>query len=59
MNNKCWLHSIDLAGYGTAVVPDNDSNINLLAGWSDKVLEYIPMVEAGQGGLIEAIQNYK
>ena len=59
LNNKCWLHSIDLAGYGTAVVPDNDSNINLLAGWSDKVLEYIPMVEAGQGGLIEAIQNYK
>lgn len=58
VNPDAWLHSIDLAGYGTSVVPDNAKNVSLLAGWNTKFLDVIQGIEKGVGGLIEEIENY-
>ena len=55
INSDCWLHLIDLAGYGT--IPTlKTKRVNLMAGWSDKILPYIAMVEKGVGGQISAIE---
>ena len=54
---KLWVHSIDLAGYGTTKVCGN--NVNLIAGWSDKVLEFIHSVEEGGQDLIKTIEEYQ
>lgn len=53
---KLWVHSIDLAGHGTTKVIGD--KINLIAGWSDKVLEYICQVETGGSDLIKKIEAY-
>lgn len=55
-NPNLWVHSIDLAGYGTTKVVGG--HINLIAGWSEKVLDYIIQVEEGGTGLIDAIDKY-
>lgn len=52
-----WVHSIDLAGYGSTKVLGN--RVNLIAGWSDKVLEYIYQVETGGADLIKKIEQYE
>jgi hypothetical protein len=52
-----WVHSIDLAGYGTTKVQGN--KVNLVAGWSDKVLEFIHQVEEGGADLIKTIEEYQ
>lgn len=51
-----WIHSIDLQGYGTTKLIGN--RVNLIAGWSDKVLEYIANVENGGSDLVKTIEKY-
>jgi 60 kDa SS-A/Ro ribonucleoprotein len=50
-----WLHAIDLQGYGTQQFIGR--KINLMAGWSDKILNIIPQIETGGAGLIEEINK--
>lgn len=54
---NCWIHAVDLVGYGTQQFCGEKTNI--LAGWSEKVLSFIPIVEEGGLGLIKKIENYK
>jgi hypothetical protein len=56
VNPDCWMHSIDLSGYGDTQFAGN--KVNLIAGWSDKVLGFIKTVEAGEEGLIERVRKY-
>ena len=35
------------------------NRVNLIAGWSDKVLEYIYQVETGGADLIKKIEQYE
>ena len=56
-NSKLWVHSIDLAGYGTTKVVGD--RVNLIAGWSEKVLDYISQVEEGGQTLLKAIEEYQ
>lgn len=53
---KTWVHSIDLQGHGTTKVMGD--RVNLIAGWSDKVLDYIYQVETGGNDLIKKIEEY-
>lgn len=39
------VYSVDLAGYGTAQFNEHDLNTVLLAGWSDRILEFVTMLE--------------
>lgn len=56
-NSNLWVHSIDLAGYGTTKVAGD--KVNLIAGWSEKVLDYIVQVEEGGTSLVDAIDKYQ
>lgn len=53
----CWIHAIDLQGYGTQQFAGPKTNI--IAGWSEKVFEFIRLAEQGEGSLESTIENYK
>lgn len=55
-NPNLWVHAIDLQGYGTTQF--YGKNTNVLAGWSERLLEYILTTEQGISTQVEAIENY-
>lgn len=54
--NDIWVHAIDLQGYGTQQFHGRKTNI--IAGWSEKVFEFIKLAEQGEGTLEKAIRAY-
>ena len=46
VNPEVYLYSVDLAGYGTSQFPQGDRRTALLAGWSERLLEFLPLFEA-------------
>ena len=52
-----WVHAIDLMGYGTQQF--FGSHTNVVAGWSEKVFDFILIAEQGEGSLIKKIEEYK
>lgn len=54
--NDIWVHGIDLQGYGTQQFHGKKTNI--IAGWSEKVLDFILLAEQGEDTLIQRISNY-
>ena len=54
--NDLWVHAIDLVGYGTQQFHGKKTNV--IAGWSEKVLEFIKLAEQGESSLIDTINNY-
>ena len=56
INKSVWLHSIDVAGYGTAQFR---GNCNLMTGFSEKILKFVKMVEVGEGSMLEEIERYE
>ena len=58
VNPDVWVHAIDMQGYGTQQFNPKDSKVNVIAGWSDKVLEFIHLAEQGNVSIVEAIEKY-
>ncbi|ADL53084.1 TROVE domain-containing protein [Clostridium cellulovorans] len=56
INQKVWVHGIDMQGYGTQQF--YGEQINIIAGWSERTLEFISTVEEGLGNLRSKIENY-
>ena len=56
-NPDFWVHGVDLQGYGTQQFCGK--NFNLIAGWSDKVLEFFLLAERGIGSLVQTIEEYQ
>lgn len=54
--NNIWVHAVDLQGYGTQQFCG--PRVNIVAGWSEKVFQFIRLAEQGEGTLIQAIENY-
>ena len=54
--NDIWVHAIDLQGYGTQQF--HGAKTNIIAGWSEKVLEFIKLAEQGEGTLEKTIEQY-
>lgn len=54
--NDIWVHAIDLQGYGTQQFYGRKTNI--IAGWSEKVFNFILLAEQGEGTLEKAIEQY-
>jgi len=52
-----WVHGVDLQGYGTQQF--HGSKANLIAGWSEKILEFILLAEQGIDTLVKRIENYQ
>lgn len=56
VNPDLWVHAIDLQGYGTQQFIGDKTNI--IAGWSERVLEFITLAEQGVDSQVERIENY-
>lgn len=54
--NDVWVHAIDLHGYGTQQF--HGAKTNIIAGWSEKVFDFILLAEQGEGSLEKAIVSY-
>lgn len=54
--NDIWVHAIDLMGYGTQQF--HGPKTNIIAGWSEKVFDFILLAEQGKGALIQKIKEY-
>ncbi len=50
------LYLFDLSGYGNIVIPPDTKNICLVAGWSDRVFDFIQMFEGTGTSAIEKIR---
>lgn len=57
INKDLWVHGIDLQGYGTQQFIGK--NTNIIAGWSERVLEFISLAEQGVDTQVKRIENYK
>ena len=55
-NKEFWVHGVDLQGYGTQQFCG--ARFNLVAGWSDRVLSFINLAEAGMGSMVKEVENY-
>lgn len=56
-NPNFWVHGVDLQGYGTQQFCGK--RFNLIAGWSESVLPFINLAEAGISTLVETIEKYE
>lgn len=56
INKDLWVHAIDLQGYGTQQFIGK--NTNILAGWSERLLEFINLAEQGIDNQVKFIENY-
>jgi hypothetical protein len=45
VNPKVILHSVDLQGHGDSVVPADEKNVNLVSGFSEKILSRLTEFE--------------
>ena len=57
VNPNFWVHAIDLQGYGTQQFIGERTNV--IAGWSEKIFEFITLAEQGIDTLEKRIENYK
>ena len=55
--NDIWVHAIDLQGYGTQQF--HGPKTNIIAGWSEKVFDFINLAEQGEGTLEKKIAEYQ
>lgn len=51
-----WVHAIDLQGYGTQQFYGKKTNV--IAGWSEKVFNFIKLAEQGESNLERTIEQY-
>lgn len=56
VNPDVYVHAIDLAGYGTQQFKGH--KVNIMAGWNEKILEFIPKVENGLNNIKQEIEEY-
>lgn len=54
VGHDVWVHAADMAGYGTTQFVGKHTSV--IAGWSDKILQLIPMAERGEGGMVSAVE---
>lgn len=56
INPNVWVHAIDMQGYGTQQF--YGERVNIMAGWSEKILDFIYQAEEGTGSLVRKIEDY-
>ena len=55
--NDIWVHAVDLQGYGTQQFAGPKTNI--IAGWSEKIFNFILLAEQGEETLEKTIAAYQ
>lgn len=56
INKNLWVHAIDLQGYGTQQFIGDKTNI--IAGWSERLLEFIKLAEDGVESQVKHIECF-
>lgn len=56
VNPNVWVHAVDLMGAGTQQFIGK--NVNLITGWSEKVLDFIMLAEQGPQTMVNTIDTY-
>ena len=56
VNSDVWVHAMVLDSYRTK--PFFGNRINIISGWSDKVLDFIQLAENGIDNLIKRVETY-
>lgn len=56
VNPDVWVHAVDLMGYGTQQF--TGPKVNLITGWSEKVLDFIMLAETGPQKMVSEIDTY-
>ena len=51
-----YVYSFDLAGYGSLMFPER--NVFAIAGWSEKILDVMKLLEQDRNALINKIESY-
>jgi hypothetical protein len=59
VNPEVFMYSFDLAGYGTLQFPETEPHVCLLAGFSDRVFEFIKAYEEFGTGMVQKISEYQ
>jgi 60 kDa SS-A/Ro ribonucleoprotein len=60
VGKNATLISIDLRGYGTTQFPEHSRGVALVAGWSDRIFQFINIFEqCNSNTFIEEIKNYR
>ena len=57
VNSNVRLFSINLAGYGLAQFQQDEPNVALIAGWSDKVFDFIKLFESDKKQAVDRIRK--
>lgn len=59
VNSAVKVISIDLQGYPTAALPSDEPNVALLAGWSERLFDFIEAFEQGEATADTLISRYE
>ncbi len=57
VNSDAWVHAVDMQGYGTQQFMGK--NTNLIAGWGEKIFDFMSLVERGIDTLVSKIEKYE
>ena len=57
INPKAKLYSFDLAGYGQSTIPQDEKGTYLLAGWSEKVFDFVRAMEEDPAIAVKTIKE--
>lgn len=55
INKNVWVHAIDMQGYGTQQF--HGDKVNIIAGWNEKVLDFISKAEEAAEMLKKKIEG--
>lgn len=59
VNKNVFVYSFDLAHYGTLQIPQNDKRTCIAGGFSDKILNFIPLFEESNKDMLKKIDEIK
>lgn len=54
VGHKVWMHAVDMVGYGTTQFTGPDTTLS--AGWSEKLVNFMSLAEAGVSSLAAAVE---
>lgn len=59
VNPDVYVYSVDLAGYGFSSIPVDTKNTAKIAGFSDKIFNYMALFETDRRTMLNDIENYQ
>lgn len=57
INPKIKTYIIDMAGYSTTCTPEDDNGVIQIAGWSDKIFDFVNAIEADPKEVLRKIRE--